>query len=148
MALDVFFATIVTNFSRGHKIPWPEPMPESMGPPSTFGGEGRSPLKGTTSSSISYYPIWKLICEGDLGVDENKFRILMSRSLGEVIWMGFPERTQNVESNCVPCQSPQKAFTAKPSIIRNMSVISFLSSCLISSRANCLQRQQYSVCIT
>ena len=91
-------------------------------------------LEGATSSSISYHPIWKVICQDDLGLDETKVRISMAKSLGEVI--DFPEWTQNVKDTCVPRESPQKAFPPKLSIIRNMSVISFLNSCLRNSRTN------------
>lgn len=38
-----------------------------------------------------------MICQGDLGPHKGKIRILMSRSLGEVKWMAFPEWTQNVK---------------------------------------------------
>lgn len=54
-------------------------------------------LESRVSSSISYYSIWKMICQGDLGPHEGKIRILMSRSLGEVKWMDFPEWDQNVK---------------------------------------------------
>ena len=91
-------------------------------------------LEDATSSSISYHPIWKVICQGDLGLDETKVRISMAKSLGEVI--DFPEWTQNVKDICVPHESPQKAFPPKLSIIRNMSVTSFLNSCLRNSRTN------------
>lgn len=101
-------------------------------------------LETRVSSSISYYSIWKMICQGDLGPHEGKIRISMARSLGEVKWIDFPEWAQNVKKkkNCIPCESPQKAFPEKLSIIRNMPVISFLGACLMSLGTTCLQRQQ------
>lgn len=60
--------------------------------------------------------------------------------------MAFPEWTQNVKKKekkkkgVIPGESPQKTFTEKLSIIRNIPVITFLGVSLMSLATKCLQR--------
>ena len=53
-----------------------------------------------------------MICQGDLGPHEGKIRILMSRSLGEVKWLNFPQWAQNVKKKkkLHPMQKPKKGL--------------------------------------
>lgn len=92
MALDVCLAvaaTTVIDFISAPKIPGPEPINTRVpGVSQHFLWRREISLGSRAPSSISY-PVWKMTCQGDLGLDENKIRILMSRSLGGNHMTGF-----------------------------------------------------------